>query len=128
MRRAFLLLVLVQAAHSIEEYVARLYDVFTPARLVSLLVSDDPAAGFAIGNLAIVACGLWCWWVPVRAGWPSARAIVWAWTLVELCNGTVHLLLAVARGGYFPGAITAPFLIVGALLVMRQLRRAHSPL
>ena len=107
---------------------SRLYDVFAPARFVSGLVSDDPATGFAIVNLAIVGFGLWCWSLPVRAGWRSAEAIVWGWTLVELGNGTVHAVMAVARGGYFPGVITAPLLIVAALLVARQLRRADSPL
>jgi Protein of unknown function with HXXEE motif len=128
MPRAFLLLVVAQAAHSIEEYVARLYEVFAPARFVSRLISDDLATGFAVANLAIVAFGLWCWSLPVRAGWPSARAIVWGWTLVELGNGTVHAIMAVARGGYFPGVITAPLLIAAALLVARRLRRAGSPL
>ena len=44
---AFLLLVVAQAAHSVEEYVTRLYADFAPARFVSTLVSDDPATGFA---------------------------------------------------------------------------------
>ena len=36
----FLLLILAQAAHSIEEYVSKLYEVFAPARFVSSLVSN----------------------------------------------------------------------------------------
>ena len=47
-RFAFLALILTQAAHSVEEYVFRLYDVFAPARFVSGLVSDNHAAGFAV--------------------------------------------------------------------------------
>jgi hypothetical protein len=38
-RRAFLVLILAQAAHSTEEYVFRLFDVFAPARFVSSLPS-----------------------------------------------------------------------------------------
>lgn len=34
-RFAFLVLVLAQAAHSAEEYIFKLYDVFVPARFVS---------------------------------------------------------------------------------------------
>ena len=37
----FLFLILSQAAHSIEEYVTSLYDVFAPARFVSSLVSNN---------------------------------------------------------------------------------------
>ena len=64
-QRSFLLLILAQAAHSIEEYIAKRLDhVFAPARLVSGLVSDDLAFGFAVPNAAIVTIVFWCWAVP----------------------------------------------------------------
>ena len=58
-RWAFLALIVAQAAHSIEEYVFRLFDVFAPARFVSGLVSDDLSVGFAFGNAGLVMFGLW---------------------------------------------------------------------
>ena len=100
---AFLLLVLAQAAHSVEEYLTRLYDLFAPARLVSSLVSSDAAVGFLVANAALVTFGVWCWAVPVRSGWPSARGVAWFWTLLELGNGVGHSALALSRAGYFPG-------------------------
>ena len=60
-KRVFLFLILAQAAHSIEEYLAKLYEVFTPARLVSSVVSDNLAFGFFVANAALVAFGFWCW-------------------------------------------------------------------
>jgi hypothetical protein len=69
----FLLLILAQGAHSVEEYVTRLYEVFAPARFVSSLFSNDLAVGFLIFNGALVAFGLWCWAVPVRSGWHAAH-------------------------------------------------------
>lgn len=125
---AFLILILVQAAHSIEEYRTRLYEVFAPARFVSSLVSDDLATGFLVANAALVGFGLWCWAVPVRRRWPSARGFAWFWVCLEIGNGIGHSLLAVSRGGYFPGAFTAPFLLVVAillaLLLVREPRRS----
>ena len=56
-RRAFLVLILAQAAHSTEEYVFRLFDVFAPARFVSSLVSDDLAVGFALVNTGLILFG-----------------------------------------------------------------------
>ena len=58
-RWAFLVLILAQTAHSTEEYVFRLFDVFAPARFVSSLVSDDLVVGFALVNagLVLVASG-----------------------------------------------------------------------
>ena len=46
-RTAFLALIAAQAAHSTEECVFRLYDVFAPARFISGLFSSDLARGFA---------------------------------------------------------------------------------
>jgi hypothetical protein len=48
--RAFLLLVLAQAAHSVEEYVFRLDDVFAPARFLSGLLNDDRRRGFLLSG------------------------------------------------------------------------------
>ena len=111
----FLCLMLSQAAHSVEEYVTRLYDVFAPARFVSSLISNDLVLGFLIANAILVAFGLWCWAVPVRSGWPVARGLMWFWTILELGNGLGHTLFALSRGGYFPGVITAPLLLLFAV-------------
>jgi Protein of unknown function with HXXEE motif len=111
-QRVFLLLILAQGAHSIEEYITKLWEVLAPARFVSSLVSSDLAVGFVVVNAALVAFGLWCWAVPVRSGWHAARGLVWFWTILELGNGIGHLWLAWSRGGYFPGAATAPVLLM----------------
>lgn len=120
-RGAFLVLIVVQAAHSIEEYVFRLFDVFAPARFVSGLFSRDLALGFAIANAALVLFGAWCYLARVRPGHPAARALAWFWALLELGNGAGHLLLAVSRGAYFPGAATAPLLLGASLYLAARL-------
>jgi hypothetical protein len=110
-RNLFALLILVQAAHSVEEYVFRLYDAFPPARFISSLVSTDLAWGFAVVNAALVTFGAWCYLARVRPGRASSIALAWFWVVLEGANGAGHLLLAVSEGGYFPGAWTAPFLL-----------------
>lgn len=123
----FLFLVLTQAAHSIEEYVTRLYQVFAPARFVSSLISNNLASGFLVANAALVAFGLWCWAVPVRSGWPAAKTFAWFWTILELSNGLGHSGLALRQGGYFPGLITAPLLLLFASwLAVLQVRCARQ--
>jgi hypothetical protein len=77
----FLCLILSQGAHSIEEYVTKLYEVFAPARFVSSLVSQDLALGFVVVNTALVTFGLWCWAIPVRSGWKVACGL--------MCSGSV---------------------------------------
>jgi Protein of unknown function with HXXEE motif len=118
-RVAFALLLAAQAAHSAEEFVAKLYDVFPPARFVSSLFSDDLQAGFVVANVLLIAVGVWCWAIPIGRNWPSAVALSWFWAAFEIINGTVHSILAVGRQAYFPGALTAPLLIAsGAWLAM----------
>jgi len=128
-RLAFLILVLVQAAHSIEEYVFELYDVFAPARFVSGLVSDDLPKGFAVVNIGLVSLGIWCYLARVRPSHVSARLWVWLWVFLEGANGLTHPAIALVRGEYFPGVLTAPFLLAGSLYLgirlvrLRQLSR-----
>jgi hypothetical protein len=107
----FLALMLAQAAHSVEEYVFRLYEVFPPARSLSGLISANHAVGFAIGNTLLVSFGAWCYVAWVRRNRPAGVVWAWFWTCLEAANGAMHLLIAASRGEYFPGAATAPLLL-----------------
>lgn len=111
---AFVALIAAQAAHSIEEYTFRLFDVFGPARFVSELLSSDLPTGFIIANAGIVSVGVGCYVLLLRPGHAWARPVAWLWTLLELANGIGHTLLALSRGSYFPGLTTAPLLIAAS--------------
>jgi hypothetical protein len=123
----FLALVVTQAGHSIEEYVGRLYEVFAPARLVSGLISPDLARGFLIFNATLVLFGFWCFFWPVRRGWPSAVPLAWLWVAIELLNGIGHPLWSRRQLRYTPGVATAGVLLIIALYLMRQLRARGQP-
>jgi hypothetical protein len=123
---AFLALSVVQAGHSIEEYSTRLYDVLAPARYVSGLISADRRVGFLIFNVSLVAFGLWCYFGPVRQGTPSAVGLAWFWVVLEALNSLAHAIWAVWAGGYRPGLVTAPLLLIVALVLAWQLARAAS--
>ena len=127
-RAAFALVVLAQAAHSVEEYVYRLFDVFGPARFVSGLFTDNLPLGFAVANIAIVLFGVWCYVARVRPYHPSARGYAWFWTCLELANGVGHVFLAVRQGGYFPGVGTAPLLIVTSSYLGGRLMTSRAPI
>lgn len=118
----FLLLVAIQAAHSVEEYAGRLYEVFWPARFVSGLVSDNLSVGFIVINAAIIVLGVWCYFGPVRAGLSASWGLAGLWLTVELANGVGHISIAVWEGRYFPGAITAAALAVTAAGLALSLR------
>lgn len=120
---AFSGLVLAQTAHSIEEYLGRLWESFPPARFLTGLFPFDRAITFVILNIAIIAFGLWCLLWPVRRRWPSAAGLMWIWVVIETINGVGHPLWSLRQGGYTPGVITAPILLVVALYLGSQLLR-----
>ena len=120
---AFGALVLAQAAHSVEEYVGRLWESFPPARLLTGLVSHDREWSFVALNILLMAFGLWCLLWPVRREWPSAVYLGWGWVIVETINGITHPLWTLHERGYTPGVATAPILLVLAIYLGIQLRR-----
>lgn len=117
-----LALVTAQAAHSVEEYLGRLWEVFPPARAVTSLVSSDLERGFLIVNVGLAVFGLWCVFWPARRGWRIAVPLAWLWVGIELINGIGHPLWSLSRLRYTPGVATAPVLLVLALLLARRLR------
>jgi hypothetical protein len=119
----FLGLIATQAAHSIEEYFGRLYEVFPPARFVSGLISQDLQLGFIFFNVALVAFGVWCWLWPVRRRSPLLVMVTWFWIVLEVFNGVGHLLWSIREMRYMPGSATAPVLLVLAIALARQAGR-----
>ena len=64
-----------------------------------------------------------------RPGLAAARAwrgLASFWAVLESMNGVVHLLLALAARGYFPGAATAPLLLALGLGLAMRLRFAPA--
>jgi hypothetical protein len=120
-RIVFLLLILFQGLHSIEEYYGRLWDVLTPARIVSGAVSSNPGTGFIIINSSLLIFGVLCWLISTRQKRISNQGIIWIWIIIEIFNGIGHPLLTLRQNGYFPGLYTAPVLLVLAFYLARLL-------
>ena len=126
-KRLFLSLIAVQAVHSAEEFVFRLYDVFPPARLLSGLFASDRQLSFGVLNIFLVLFGIWCFVWPVRRGWPVAVPLMWGWVIVESANGIVHPTWSLVQRSYTPGVVTSVlFLPVAGLLGRRLSRQTQS--
>ena len=118
---SFLLLVLSQGLHSVEEYYTQLWTVRPPARFLSSLVSEDLNIGFLIINAGIFLVATFCWIITTGKNKISNQALIWFWAFIEALNGIGHLLLALNAGSYFPGLITAPLLLILSIYLGRQL-------
>lgn len=119
----FIALIAAQAAHSVEEYLGRLWLVFPPAAFVTGLISEDRERGFIIINVALLLFGLWCFFWPIRGRWPAAKALVGVWIVIEVINGIGHPLWSLQKQAYTPGVATAPVLLVLALSLIWQLKK-----
>lgn len=119
-------LVLAQGAHSVEEYLGRLWETFPPAAFVTGLIASDRELGFLVINVALVTFGLWCLLVPVLHNWKASTGLMWFWIILESINGIGHPIWSLARRQYTPGALTAPLLLVLALYLAFQLRRGRT--
>ncbi len=117
----FLLLVLFQGLHSIEEYFGRLWVVLAPAKVISESVSSNPGTGFIIVNVSLFIFGILCWWIATRKKQISYQGLIWLWVIIEILNVIGHPILALRQHGYFPGVYTAPALLILALYLVKLL-------
>lgn len=117
---ALLMLVLVQALHSIEEYYGKLWEVFAPAKFISGLVSSDHEKGFLIINILLFIAGLLIWLAAVR-NYPFAVILIWFLTIMEIINSIGHSIWGVRERNYVPGVATAPLLLILAIYLAKQL-------
>ena len=125
-RIGFLVLILAQTAHSLEETWFGFYHFLPPFQALAVAPGLDLLA-FAVVNVAIVSFGFWCYLARVRPAAPTARALVWGWTIVELANGVGHPLWALLAGSYIPGTITAPLLLITSAFLATRLMRPIRP-
>lgn len=113
--RGLALAVFAQGAHFVEEAVTG-FDRQFPALLG---LSAIPVSLFLWFNVAWLA--IWAASVPgLRSGRAAAFFAAWFLSIAGMLNGIAHPLLAVVRGGYFPGLVTSPIIgVAGALLWVR---------
>ena len=122
----FLVLVLVQGSHSVEEYLGKLWEVFSPAILLTSLVSENLETGFLVINIGLFIFGIWCWFFPVLRNYTFARGLIWFWIVIEIINGIVHTVWTLFERAYTPGIATAPILLILGVYLSRLLLRLDS--
>ena len=122
----FLILVIAQGLHSIEEYIGRLWEVFPSTKLVINLVSGNPESGFIIINVSLFIFGIWCYLVPVKREYSFSHGLVWFWIVVEIINGIGHTVWALYKRAYVPGMATALLLLIISVYLSCNLLKTTS--
>ncbi len=122
----FLILVLAQGLHSVEEYIGRFWEIFPPLRFLSGLISEDLETGFLIINIGFFIFGIWCWVFPVLRNYKYARRLIWFWIVIEMINGIGHPFWALYEREYVPGVVTALILLILSIYLLRHLLFINS--
>jgi hypothetical protein len=123
--RLYVALALLQIAHSTEEFLTRFYErIMDGSTLLHGVLPFVPVFQFTERffvtlNLFLIATILAA--IPlINHGHLAARLVAAVLSIIEILNGTAHLSITAMMGAYFPGALTAPFLLIVGLLLLVQ--------
>lgn len=113
----YLVAVGVQVLHFGEEYATGFQRAF-PA-LFGGTWSDGQFVTFNLIWVAVFVLAA----IGVRGGFQPSLVVVWFLALIGgIGNGIAHLGISLATRSYFPGTITAPFMLVLGILLIGRLR------
>src|SRR5215469_12885551 len=105
-RTAFLILIVLQALHSMEEYIFKFYDAFPPMLFLYRNAPQLARPAFIVFNVLLVSAGLVCLFLWVWPGRRGARTVIWVWIGIESFNVVAHFVWAFFIRGYNPGLVT----------------------
>jgi hypothetical protein len=123
---AFLMLIGLQALHSIEEVVFRFYELFPP---MAFIYRDAPylaKPAFIISNAFLILFGLFCFFRWVRPAGKSAKTVVWFWIAIESFNVIAHLVWGAFIRAYNPGSATVLLFLPILIYLGYQLQRWNT--
>ncbi len=126
-RATFVVLIVLQALHSSEEFIFKLYEVFPPMALLYREAPHLAKPAFIIFNVLLLMAGLICllrWVWPAK---PGARTVAWVWVGGEAFNAGAHSVWAVLIRGYNPGLVTGLMFVPVVIYLGYLLRRAPTP-
>jgi hypothetical protein len=130
--RLYVALALLQAAHSAEEYFTRFYErIREGSSLLHEVIPFVPVFEFSekffVTVNVVLIVTIMAFILLIYHGGLLARLQATLLAIIEFVNGVAHLTIAVMMGGYFPGALTAPFLIVVSVLLLRRTWTPNAP-
>ena len=120
---AYAAAVLVQCGHLTEEYRTGFYRMFPP------VLGSDPwsARQFLIFNLVWLGIFVFAGFGLARGWRPGFVVALFLALGGGIGNSLGHLMLVLRAGGYFPGAYTAPLVLLAGSVLAFQLLRPPGP-
>jgi hypothetical protein len=121
-QKYFLALLLIQTAHSCEEYLFGFYEVFPLIPFMAGFFHTIPQAIFFILNYQLILfLGAILLISFARERWFYFALTIFA--IIELLNGMLHVGTALVTLKYFPGAATGIFYIPTSIYILLKMRK-----
>ncbi len=117
-----LVVILLQAAHFVEELSAGLHERL-PALFGLPPMSLQFFVSFNVAWLAIWSLSSW----GLATHYRAALFPLWFLGIGCVVNGVAHRALSILAGGYFPGLVTFPVVGILGVVLLRRLRVVTSP-
>ncbi len=120
----FLVMIVVQAVHAIEEFLFDFWNVFPPMRAVYGGVPRLGERVFIAFHALLIGIGLWSYRRWVRGGGASARTVMRWGILVQSFTVLLHAAWFLAGLRYQPGLATTPLFVPAIALAIAALKRS----
>ena len=122
----FLLLILAHAIHATEEYVGKLWEIYTPAIFICNLISSNPEKGFLIINSLFIIISLVYRGFSIRKNQPAAYPLLWIWIVLQTVNVIGHIAWTISTSAYTPGIVSALLILLLVILLIKQISAPHA--
>ena len=122
----FLMLILFQGMHSIEEYIGELWEVFPPATWLCGQISEDLRLSFLIINSGLFLFGVISWLLVHFHDGSLVKTLIWFWIILGGLNGMGHVVWTISSKSYTPGLITAMAMIALVIVLFKSMIRSPS--
>jgi hypothetical protein len=121
---AYLVMIVVQVVHAMEEFLFHFWDVFPPMRVV---YGGTPGLGervFIAFHALLIGIGLWSYRRWVRGGGASARTVVRWGIFVQSFTVLLHAAWFLTELRYQPGLATTTLFVPAIALAIVALKHA----
>jgi hypothetical protein len=106
LRLTFLALIVMQAIHSVEEFIFGFYERFPPMKFVYQDAPNLAKPAFVVFNALLIFTGLFCFYHWVRPARKGAKLVVWVSITIESFNVMAHVVWAILVREYNPGLVS----------------------
>ena len=123
--RRFIYILVAQMLLPIEfgyVYFMMVEDALRSHPFINVYIRYTPLVVYCFAQTIILLVGLACFLRRVHRRAPGFHIVVWAWIILEACNGGFHFTWAALWWSYVPGLLSSMLLTTTLVLMVDEMR------